>query len=284
MSGLFDIKKALIIFCLIGFLFLAPLNPAAQTLPDKAYIIGAGDVLEIRVWDNEDLGRKVEVPQDGAFTFSLIGKVRAAGLSVFGLETLLKKRLADGYLAAPQVTVTVVAYKSQKVFLFGQVKRPGSYVLKCKAQLLELISEAGGFTDRAGQTITIVRPSSSRQAIGPVSLEEAKENEIITVGLDQLTAGSTDDSCFVSNGDSIYVSKMPRIFVIGEVKKPGEIRWETGLTVRQAVSLAGGPSQRAAPKRTEIIRIENGVEKEFKPSMGDLVMPDDIIRVPESYF
>ncbi|NVM21040.1 MAG: SLBB domain-containing protein [Desulfobacterales bacterium] len=277
-------SKIMLIFCLSGFLGLAPLNLAAQSPPDEGYVIGARDILEIRVWDNEDLHRRVEVSPDGIFTFPLIGQVHAAGLSVFGLETVLKKRLADGYLVAPQVTVTVVDYESQKVFLFGEVKKPGTYVLERKTHLVELISEAGGFTDRAGPTVTIVRPTPSRQGSGPVALEEAKQSEMIMVALHQFTAGGTDNRCLISAGDSIYVSKSPRIFVTGEVKKPGEFRWETGLTVRQAVSLAGGPSQRSAPKRTKIIRIENGVEKEIKPGMSDLVMPGDIIRVPESYF
>jgi len=178
-----------LIFCLLGFLILPALNPAAENSPETGYNIGVGDILEIQVWDNEDLHRTVEVSQDGAFTFPLIGQVHAAGLSLFGLENLLKKRLADGYLIAPQVTVTVEEYESQKIFIYGEVKKPGSYLLK-----------------------------------------------------------------------------------------------QGGMTVRQAISLAGGPSQRGALKRTKIIRIQNGTEKEFQPGMSDPVIPGDVIKVPESYF
>jgi protein involved in polysaccharide export with SLBB domain len=178
-----------LIFCFLGFLILSALNPAAGSPPETGYVIGVGEILEIQVWDNEDLHRKVEVSQDGAFTFPLIGQVHAAGLSVFELEILLKKKLADGYLIAPQVTVTVAEYESQKIFIYGEVKKPGSYVIK-----------------------------------------------------------------------------------------------QTGMTVRQAISLAGGPSQRGALQRTKIIRVSNGTEKEIKPGMSDQVMPGDIIKVPESYF
>jgi protein involved in polysaccharide export with SLBB domain len=178
-----------LIFCVAGLLSLTAFNLGAESPPETGYTIGVGDILDIQVWDNEDLHRKVEVSQDGVFTFPLIGQVHAAGLSPFGLETLLKKKLADGYLIAPQVTVTVEAYESQKIFIYGEVKKPGSYVLK-----------------------------------------------------------------------------------------------QGGMTVRQAVSLAGGPSQRGAIKRTKIIRIQNGTEKEFKAGMSDPVMPGDIIKVPESYF
>ena len=264
----------------IGFWCLAPIDLSAQSQLDKEYIIGSGDLLEIQVWDNEDLHRKVEVSHEGEFTYPLIGKIHAFGLSVFGLETLIKDRLADGYLVSPQVTVSVAEYKSRKVFLFGEVKKPGTYFVRRKTHLLELISEAGGFADRAGWTITIVRPRSSLKSQGPVPLEEAKENEIITVDRVRLTSGHADDSFFVSEGDSIYVSEAPRIFVTGKVEEPGEFKWEAGLTVHQAIILAGGPGTWGSSKRASIVRIENGVEKELKADMNDTVRPFDIIKVP----
>lgn len=264
----------------IGFWCLAPIDLSAQSQLDKEYIIGSGDLLEIQVWNNEDLHRKVEVSQEGEFTYPLIGKIHAFGLSVFGLETLIKDRLADGYLVSPQVTVSVAEYKSRKVFLFGEVKKPGTYFVRRKTHLLELISEAGGFADRAGWTITIVRPRSSLKSQGPVPLEEAKENEIITIDRVRLSSGHADDSFFVSEGDSIYVSEAPRIFVTGKVEEPGEFKWEAGLTVHQAIILAGGPGAWGSSKRASIVRIENGVEKELKADMNDTVRPFDIIKVP----
>lgn len=273
-------KTLALIFLFTGFGCLAPMVLSAQSQSDKEYIIGAGDILEIQVWDNEDLHRKVEVSHEGEFTYPLIGKVNASGLSVFGLETIIKERLADGYLVRPQVTVSVAEYKSRKVFLFGEVKKPGTYFVKGKTHILEVISEAGGFSDSAGRTITIVRPKSSRKSEGPVPLEKARENEVTTVDKDRLTTGDTDARFFVSNGDSIYVSEAPRIFVTGKVEEPGEFKWEAGLTVRQAIILAGGPTQWGSSKRATIVRIENGAENEFKPDLNDPVMPFDVIKVP----
>ncbi len=280
-------KKAFIIPIIVLFCFLtliSPLIPDAQSISDKEYRIGAEDVLEIQVWGHEDLHRIVVISKKGAFTFPLIGKVYASDLSVFELENLLRQKLADGYLIKPQITVSVKEYKSQEVFLLGEVKNPGEYILKGKTQILELISEAGGFTGRAGSTIKIVRPTASQHKKGPVSPEEAGENEIITLNIDQLSINGEEDKFLVVRGDSIYVSKAQRIFVIGEVKKPGVIRWEKGLKVYQAISIAGGPTNKGAKNRTKIIRIENGVKREHKPTLSDLVEPDDIIEVPESYF
>lgn len=281
MYRVFCIRLTLV-FCLMGFLSLLPFNPAAQGLPDKEYVIGPEDILEIQVWRNDDLHRTVEVSKEGAFTFPLIGKVQAAGLSVFKLEQHLKERLAEGYLIEPQVTVSVSGYKSQKIIVLGEVKKPGSYVIKGKTPILEIISDAEGLTDRAGRIVTIVRPLSSPK--NETLTGENTESKTIVVDLDQIPDNSTDDRFFVINGDSIYVNKAPPVFVTGEVNKPGEFKWEKGLTVHQVISLAGGSTKRGALNRTKIVRSENGQEKKFKPNLSDTVKPYDIINVPESYF
>jgi polysaccharide biosynthesis/export protein len=278
-------KIRLLIFCFTGFLILSSLNLYAENFSNKEYIIGPDDVLEIRVWDNEDLHRNVEVSQEGDFSFPLIDKVHADGLTVFELENLIKKRLADGYIIKPQINVSIVEYKSKKVHVLGEVQNPGSYALKRKIHLLELISEAGGFTDKAGRIITIVRPKSSKNSEALESSVGNQKNEIITLDLGEFKVNSPYDEFLVESGDSIYVNTVPRVFVSGQVERPGEIRWEREMTVRQAISLAGGPTQMAAPKRIIIIRIkDNGKEENLKAQMDDLVKPDDIIKIPERYF
>jgi polysaccharide export outer membrane protein len=284
LNSLFQ-KRCLFLFCLMLFFSISStLSSADESLPNKDYIIGAEDVLDIQVWGNDDMHRVVEVSKEGAFTFPLIDKVQAAGLSVFEIENVLKKRLAEGYFVSPQVTITVSKYKSQKVILLGEVKKPGSYIIKGKTHILELISEAEGLTDDAGRTVVIIRPDSSKQNSASSSAVENSENKTITIDLDQITDKNADDRFFAVNGDSIYVGKARRIFVTGEVNKPGEFKWEKELTVHQAISRAGGPTKRGSAGRTRIIRTENGQEKEIKPDLSDLVMPNDIIKVPESYF
>ncbi|MFQ5965889.1 MAG: SLBB domain-containing protein [Candidatus Scalinduaceae bacterium] len=279
-----SLKITLTIFCLIVFFGRLSTNLCAEDLFDKKYVIGPEDVLEIEVWDNKDLHRTVEVSQVGSFTFPLIGKVNAYGLSVFELENLIKKKLTDGYIVAPQVRVSVKEYQSQKVFLLGEVKTPGSYVLKRRTHILELISKAGGFTDEAGRIIKIVRSKASERREGLSSPKEDEENEIITLDIGKFKDDNTYNMFYVASGDHIYVNPLPRIFVTGEVGKPGEFKWERGLTVRQAISLAGGNTEKAALKRSKIIRVKNGKEEELKARMDDLVMPDDIIKVPGRYF
>lgn len=256
----------------------------AQQSTTRDYIIGAGDVLQIQVWDHPDLNRTVEVAQDGTFTFPFIGKVQASGKSVFIVETLIVQKLSDGYIVGPQVTVGVAEYKNKKVFLFGEVTRPGSYVLKQDMRLLELISSAGGFTGDRGSVCTIVRPLEPGKKAQPVPIENASGDEIISVDLAKLITGNSRENIMVMPNDSIYISAAEQIFVTGEVRRPGEIEYMENMTVRQAISMAGGGTPQAAVSRTRIIRIYNGAELEIKPSLGDSVLPNDIIKVPESFF
>jgi len=275
--------KISFIACLIALLGQAPLAWSTPDSSDRDYIIGPGDRLDIRVWKNEDLNRTVEVSREGSFSFPLIGKVQAEGHSAFDLENVLQKRLADGYLVAPQVTVSITEYVHKKVFLHGEVKKPGSYVIKAKTHLLAVISDAGGFTDDVGETITIVTPGSEEGKESP-SLPNASGNRLLTVEIGTLISGKADQSILVSPGDSVYVSKAEGVFVTGEVKKPGKVKWESRMTVDQAISLAGGATNKGAPGRTRILRMDNGVEKEIRPEMSDPVLPGDIIKIPESYF
>lgn len=258
--------------------------PDMQQPQTKDYTIGPGDRLTIQVWDHDDLNRTIEVAPDGTFSFPFIGKVPASDKTAFMIENTLVEKLSAGYLVGPQVTVSVIEYNNKKVFLFGEVVRPGSYVLRSKMRLLELISNAGGFTVRRGSTCTVVRSPKGNVDAKPVAIEDAAGHDIITVNLIQLTKGVPRENILIAPNDSIYISTAERIFVTGEVKSPGEIEYRLGMTVRQAISMAGGGTSKAAIGRIRIVRMDNGRETEIKPSPGDAILPNDILKVPESFF
>ena len=112
------------VLVLIGLLVANAAGPlSAQSAAD--YVVGPQDVLTIQVFDQPDLGGKYTVEADGTFTFPLIGRVKAGGLTLRGFEKRLKKRLADGFFKNPQVTVAVEQYRSQRVFVMGEVRSPG---------------------------------------------------------------------------------------------------------------------------------------------------------------
>lgn len=252
---------------------------------DKDYRISFGDVLEISVWGQDDLKRKVEVSHQGEFTFPLLGRVQAGGLTVFELEKRMRNGLADRFLVNPQVSVNVAVSTGRKVFVLGEVRRPGTYQLAGRFNLLQLLAEAGGLTDNAARTVTIVRSSSEvdGQEKGKLATVE-HPNRVFTLDLRKVTADGTGGQFVLLAGDTIYVPEVQKFFVIGEVKRSGEFKWEDGITVRQALSMAGGPTEKGAPSRTEIVRSSEGSEKTLQPNMNDYVVGGDVVKVPLSYF
>jgi polysaccharide export outer membrane protein len=235
------------------------------------YVIGPEDVLEIQVWDNEDLSGKFAVSQDGIINYHLIGEVKTAGLTEGELGRQITQHLADGYIINPQVSVRVIEYRSQKVFIVGEVVKPGTYYLTKKTTLVEAVSMAGGPTKDADREVIIVRRGE-------------EEGEQVSVDLRSALEGNLSQNIYVKNDDSIFVPKAKTFFIMGEVNKPGEYNLDVGTTVRKAISLAGGSTDKASMGRTRVIREVDEQEVEQKVPLDELVQPKDTIVVPESIF
>lgn len=252
--------------------------------PDQDYTIGPEDVLRIQVWDNPDLERKVQVSREGTFSFPLIGNVKASGLTVAQLEAELIKRLADGYIINPHVTITIEEYKDKKVFVLGEVQRPGTYPLTGKTNLLDIIAQAGGLTKEASDELIVIRPQNQGKKETPTLPEDAVESEIIRINLYNLMRGDFSLNIEILKGDTLFVPKMSYFYVYGEVNKPGRYPLEKGTTVLKGITMAGGLTEKASKWRTKIIREKNGVRIEKRAKMDQLLEPEDIISVPESFF
>ncbi|MFC1895937.1 polysaccharide biosynthesis/export family protein [Thermodesulfobacteriota bacterium] len=253
----------------------------------RDYQAGPEDVLQISVWDHEDLCREVIVSQEGEFTYPLIGKVRADGRTVTQIEEDVRGRLSGRFIIDPQVTVTVKEYKSKKVFVLGEVgakgKGPGAYPLAGKTTLLEILSMAGGPTDNAGTEVMIVRPTNHTPG-NPTPLEKAKNEDIITVNLAQILEGDTSQNVLLEPNDSIYVPRTQYFYVFGQVKQPGRYKLEKGTTVLKAITTAGGVTDKAAINDSKVLREREGEKISIAVVMTDPVMAEDVIMVPESFF
>ncbi|MEA3223077.1 MAG: SLBB domain-containing protein [Thermodesulfobacteriota bacterium] len=260
--------------------FILPCPLSAQ----GDYIIGPEDVIEIIVWDHDDLRRTLSVSLEGKISFPLIGEVMASEKTTQQLEKDIAKLLGDGYIVHPQVSVTVREYKSRYVFVMGEVNNPGTYPVSKENTLLFILSQAGGATRDAGEEVVIIRPKN-RSPRG-ITLKEAelKREEIIKVNLKDVLSGDIKHNVIIREGDSIVVPKMSYFFVMGEVKKPGKYNLDRGTTVLMAISIGGGLTQKAAPSRTKIIREERGERTDFEVKMGTLIQPGDTIVVPERFF
>ena len=243
----------------------------------EEYTIGTGDVISLSVYEHEDLKSDLRVDGNGNIDLPLIGKITVKGLTLEEIKNKITLLFADGYLVNPQVTLTIAEYGSKKAVILGQVVRPGIFELRENATLLELISKAGGLAKTAGSKATIKRKTRF--------LDEV-ESTVIQVDLANLIEkGDSSLNIPILDGDSIYISKADDVFVTGEVKKPDVYKWEKNLTVIKAVTLAGGLTGKASSVNIRIIRKTDGKETVLtKVKMDTLVLPDDVIVVPESFF
>src|SRR2546428_11392213 len=129
----------------------------------EEYTIGPEDVLNISVWQNDQLSRTVPVRPDGKISLPLVNDIQAAGLTPMQLRGTLAKKLADR-ISAPEVSVIVVEVHSMKVSIVGEVERPGRFELRSQATVLDILALAGGFKEFAAtDRIFIVR----KGAFGP---------------------------------------------------------------------------------------------------------------------
>jgi polysaccharide export outer membrane protein len=264
------------------FLFLCVLaGGLAASVAGQEYEIGGEDLLRITVYDNPDLTTEARVSNDGKITFPLIGEVQVSGITAIELEKKIAGLLADGYIVKPQVAVFIEEYKSKKVSVLGEVAKPGLVILRGKSTLLEVISDAGGITPNAGETLTI-----QRKAKGPARGKTGGNgDDVVVVDLRKLfEEGDVTANIPVIDGDSIYVPKAAFVYVYGEVRNPGAYKITKGLTVLKSITIAGGFTPIASERRTKVMRKKGKTEETRKAKMDDLVLPDDIVFVPESLF
>jgi polysaccharide export outer membrane protein len=187
------------IVILILLLACAPLLPIeAQTASDdnsatQLYIIQPNDILEIFVYKEPDLTRKVLVRPDGRISFPLVQDLQAAGLNPGELKKEIEKKL-EFYLNAPDVTVIVEAIQSYRIFVEGKVRKPGPYLSEKPVTVLQALAFAGGFEEFANESdISIVRTIDGRSTIFNFNYKNVVNNK------------TTDHDIFLKSGDVVVV-------------------------------------------------------------------------------
>ena len=271
------VVRALVTAGLVGSLSWAP------TAQETDYALGAQDVLNITVWGQGGVSDRFTIETDGTFTFPMLGRITAGGLTVRELQDDLTRRLADGYFKNPHVTVIVEAYQSQHIFIVGEVRNPGRYALTGPMTLVEALALAGSTTADAGRLALVRRPATAGAKSGPLTQSDGETTEI-RVDLIGLRDGAISDNPLLQDGDTIAVPRATPVYVFGHVSRPGEYTVGVGTTVRQLLSLAGGVTRRGATGRIKIMREVDGTEREIKVELDDRVDPGDTIVVPERFF
>jgi polysaccharide export outer membrane protein len=156
--------------------------------------LGPGDEVEINVYRQSDLNRKIQIPPDGRIFYPLIGEIQAVGISVNRLRDAITEGLSK-YVKDPQVSVNVTALKSEKVFVLGEVQRPGVFTLESRLSAVEAVTAAGGFTPDAKWTdVLLIRNRQEKmQLVASLNLKSA------------LKEGNSTQNVSLENGDVLYI-------------------------------------------------------------------------------
>jgi len=241
---------------------------------EQSYRLGANDVVRVSVYGHPDLSTITRVAENGGATFPIIGEVTLGGLTSREAELKLQTLLTQQKIVkSPQVTLIVEKYESQRVSVLGEVTRPGVYTITRGSTLMDLISEAGGLKDDAGEVAIVTRKNEAPNQARVIDL------------VSHLEGNTTEPEPTVADGDRIYVPRMEQFYIYGQVNKPGVYRLERGMTVMQALSVASGLTDKGTERGIKIRRKTiDGTDKEFSGTVTQRIQANDVIYVNESLF
>jgi len=194
------------------------------------YLLGAGDLLQVTVFESKKLNATVRVSARGHITLPLLGQIKVKGLTAREAEIKIEKRYRAKYIKDPHVSVFVKEHMSQRVTLVGQFKQPGTYEYPSRQTLLDVMALAGGLTINAGNMIQV-----RRHAARP------GEPNVLVIDLDRLIKeGRTDLNVDINGGDIIFAPEAGHFFVDGAVRDAGSYPIRKKLGLNEALLTAGG--------------------------------------------
>ena len=264
----------------IFLLWSASVSPVrGQGTESKDFIVGTEDILEVQVWDNKDLNQVVFVRPDGKTSLPLAGEIQAAGKTVQELQDYLSAVYSKTVKGAA-VTVIIREIRSRPIYFVGGFGKPGAMQLTRDLNLLQAVALVGGVAQGADAEKGFV----------------LRKDKQIPIDFTKLTQkGDLTQNIKLEPGDSIVVPVADIVYVQGEVRTPGGVKYTQDLTLVRAITQAGGLTQMAAGGRVDILRgkgekkerIRVDVDKMMRAGDGShdvLMKPDDIILVPQRLF
>lgn len=239
-------------------------QPAGGIDPD-GYVLGANDEVTITVFGRADTTITTRIAEDGTVTFPYVGTVKARGETPRSLAAKIAAGLkAGGYFTNPIVNVDVKTFISNSVTVFGNVTTPGVLPLDRTLTVAMMVARAGGARADAADYAILRRAN------------DQSEQKIYFNDLTRSGAGVR-----LRAGDTIFVPQAEQFFVYGQVNAPGQFAIQSGMTVRQALARAGGPTLGGSEKKVSLYR--NG-KRTKKVGLDDLVQAKDVLRVGERLF
>ena len=266
--------------------------------PVRTYVLGPDDMITVRVTDAEEFTDKpIKIGASGYITLPMVGRIEAGGRTTDELEKAIIERLKT-YIRNPEVAVGVTEEKSQPVSVIGAIEAPGVHQLQGRKTLVEILSLAGGVRQDAGYSVRITRqmewgriplPNAVTDPSGKFNVAEVNLKAI-------MEAKNPAENILIMPHDVISVPRAEAVYVIGDVKKPGEfvLGEKARMSVLQALAMAAGVERTASLSKARILRaaaspgakrreIAVDLSKILAGKDEDLAMqPEDILLVPGS--
>jgi polysaccharide export outer membrane protein len=251
--------------------------------------VGPEDQLSIVIFGQDNLKRELRVSGQGEITVPLVGVVKVAGMTPQEVQKRLEELYNASFLVNPQITVTVKEFRHQRVAVTGAVVKPGSYEIIGPRTLLEVLSLAGGFSNlgtptggaQAGDVVDVIRHQNASDVAKTIKVGSSQpfspKTETMVIDLRRLVSGQSPElNIPIRNGDMIHVPFAGTAYVLGAVKKPGNIAVKENLTVAQAVALAGGVDPMLATNNITIMRFdEQGKPIRINTNLSSIVAKND---------
>ncbi len=242
----------------------APTGMVAMS-PGEGYRLGTNDEVEVTIYGATNSVTKTRIKEDGTITLPYIGAITARDRTAREFSNDIAAQLrSGGYLVKPVVSVDVTQYVSNSVTVFGQVANPGVYPLDRATTVGMMLARSGG-ARAGGADYAILRRS------------DGTEHRVLGSSLE----GEWSNATPMMPGDTLFVPTSPLVYVYGQVNGPGTFEMKTGMTVRQAMIRAGGPTLAGSQRNISIYRAGKQLKK---VGLDDPIEPDDALFVHERVF
>jgi polysaccharide export outer membrane protein len=208
------------------------------------YLLGSGDLLQIKVYEAEDLNTTVRISSRGYVTLPLLGAVLVKDMSAREAEETIENLYRVSYIKDPHVSIFVEEHFSRRVTLMGQFRNPGTYDYLSKQRLLDVMALGGGLSDIAGRVVQVRRYGGSPEG-----------QSVFVVDLDQLIReGKSELNIEINSADVLFVPEAGTFFVDGAVRRPGSYHIKHKTTIQEAFLEAGGLAPYANKEQATLIR------------------------------
>jgi polysaccharide biosynthesis/export protein len=216
------------------------------------YVISAGDLVQISVFESQELQREARVGARGFLSLPLLGPVQVMGLTTAEAERRIEDLYRAKYIHDPHVSIYIKEQQGQKVTLVGAVKKPGTYDYPARRRLLDVLALAEGFDDKAGKSVQVRRV-----------VDDPNVPTTYLIDMDELIQkGRTELNMEIKSGDVIYVPEAGTVYVDGAVKKPGSYPIKKQMSINEAIAAAGGLTMSADQNDVKLVRYVDGGKRE----------------------